>query len=74
VRFSVSTSKAFGNIKHNVDRCLSQTIDQTGVPSQFYHFMSITDQDIPDGIDRFLNIEFFVKIYGLIFLMGKIFF
>jgi hypothetical protein len=36
--------------------------------------MSITDQDIPDGIDRFLNIEFFVKVYGLIFLVGKILF
>jgi hypothetical protein len=74
VRFSVSTSKAFGNIKDNVDWCFSQTIDQTGVPSQFYHFMSITDQDILDGIDRFLNIELFEKIYGLIFGVGKIFF
>ena len=49
---SVSTLNTFGNVKDNINRCFSQSVNQTGVSSQFDHLVSIPLESIPDGIKQ----------------------
>jgi hypothetical protein len=69
VGLSIPAMNAFGYIEYDIDRCLSQPIDQARVPSELNHFMTIALENIPNGFDRFFCIELFQKIDRLIFPM-----
>jgi len=45
------------NVEYDINRCLPEPIDQTGISPQFDHFMSLSLQDLTDGVDRLFGIE-----------------
>ena len=54
VGLSISPSKAFRDVKNDIDRCLPQSIEQSDIPSQADDLVAIPFEDVFDGFDRFL--------------------